>query len=131
VVGLTRPTLFERRPDWGAGRPGQTRLALAPLSTGDSRRLVEAILRRAETIPPALRDLVVERAQGNPFYVEELIKMLIDEGAIQTAGERWVVLPERLSGVQVPPTLTGVVQARLDGLPVMERETLKRASVVG
>jgi class 3 adenylate cyclase len=131
VVGLTRPTLLERRPDWAAGRPGQARLPLAPLSMGETEQLVEALLQRAEVIPPALRDLIVARAEGNPYYVEELIRMLIDEGAIQTSGERWVVMPERLEGVQVPPTLTGVVQARLDALPIAERETLKRAAVVG
>ena len=137
IIALTRPTLFERRPSWGvAGAPFEsvqmhTRLELHPLSTQNSHRLVEEILQRVEDVPPDLRDLIVRGAEGNPFYVEELIKMLIEDGVIVKGPERWRVETERLAEVRVPPTLTGVLQARLDGLPPVERETLQRASVVG
>lgn len=130
LVCLTRPILFERRPTWGEG-PRFTRLTLNPLSIEDTRALVDEILRKAEAVPDDLRELVAGRAEGNPFYVEELIKMLIDDEVIVPGEERWRVEMERLKGVRVPPTLFGVLQARLDGLPSNERELLKRASVVG
>ena len=57
--------------------------------------------------------------------------MLIDDGVIVTEVERWHVETARLAALRVPPTLTGVLQARLDGLPPAERELLQRASVVG
>ena len=79
----------------------------------------------------ALRDLVVDGAEGNPFYVEELIKMLIDDGVIRGGDDRWQIEIERLKKAQVPTTLTGVIQARLDSLPGEERALLQRASVVG
>jgi predicted ATPase len=66
--------------------------------------------------------------------MEELVKMLIDQGAIQTrssGGEAWSVKAERLLVTHVPPTLTGVLQARLDGLPQAEKRALQQASVVG
>src|SRR5262249_23484290 len=75
--------------------------------------------------------LIVSRADGSPFYVEELIKMLIEDGVIVTGAEQWQIRMERLAEIRVPPTLTGVLQARLDGLPPPERETLQQASVVG
>ncbi len=131
VVGLTRPTLFERRPQWGEGPTTHIRVDLRPLSEHDSRQLVAEILRKAPEIPPALQDLIVSRAEGSPFYVEELIKMLIDDGVIVTGDERWQVEARRLAEARVPATLTGVLQARLDGLPPPERETLQQASVVG
>ena len=131
VVGLARPTLFERRPHWGEGHPFHTCLELRSLSRRDSRRLVEEILKRVEQVPLALRELVVGGAEGNPFYVEELIKMLIEDGVIIKGEERWRVEPTRLTTVRVPPTLTGVLQARLDSLPLEERTTLQQASVVG
>jgi class 3 adenylate cyclase/tetratricopeptide (TPR) repeat protein len=131
VVGLARPTLFERRPHWGEGHPFHTRLELCPLSKPDSRCLVEEILKKVEQVPVALRELVVGGAEGNPFYVEELIKMLIEDGVIIKGEERWCVEPTRLTTVRVPPTLTGVLQARLDGLPLEARTTLQQASVVG
>jgi predicted ATPase len=82
-------------------------------------------------IPPELRELVVEGAEGNPFYLEELIKMLIENGVILKGEEAWQIEPERLAQIEVPPTLAGVLQARLDSLPVEERVVLQQASVVG
>lgn len=131
VLGLARPTLFERRPNWGQGPVTHLRLDLRPLSDQDCRRLVAEILRKVPEIPPALQDLIVTRAEGSPFYVEELIKMLIEDGVIQTGDESWSVAMERLAQVRVPATLTGVLQARLDGLAAPERDTLQQASVVG
>ncbi|HMA33371.1 MAG TPA: adenylate/guanylate cyclase domain-containing protein [Chloroflexia bacterium] len=131
IVAVTRPVLLERRPAWGEGWPSHTAIQVDPLSPDDSRALVLEILRRIPTIPAALCDLVVARAAGNPFYAEELIKMLIDDGVIVPGVEHWQVAPGRLATVRVPATLTGVLQARVDGLPALERETLQRASVVG
>jgi tetratricopeptide (TPR) repeat protein len=93
--------------------------------------LVAEILRKVPEIPPVLCDLIVRKAEGNPFYIEELVKMLIEDGVIVPGEERWQVMPDRLAGVRVPPTLTGILQARLDRLPAAERKTLQQASVVG
>ncbi len=131
IVALTRPTLFERRPLWGEGEAFHTRLTLRPLDRHDSRRLVDEILRKVEHVPAELRDTVVAGAEGNPFYLEELVKMLVEAGVISTRGEPWRVDLDRLNAVRVPPTLVGVLQARLDALTPAERETLKRALVVG
>ncbi|MFN2244955.1 MAG: ABC transporter substrate-binding protein, partial [Anaerolineae bacterium] len=131
VVCLARPQLFERRPSWGEGQQTHTQINLKPLSRRASRALVEEILRKAGDIPHELRDLVVEGAEGNPFYVEELIKMLIEDGVIVVGEDFWRVELERLATVHVPPTLTGVLQARLDSLPAEEKMLLQRAAVVG
>ncbi|MGB7922439.1 MAG: tetratricopeptide repeat protein [Pyrinomonadaceae bacterium] len=128
---LSRPTLLEQRPSWGLGLAGGVRLRLLPLSEPESRLLVEEILRQAENVPQELRDLVVGGAEGNPFYLEELIKMLIDQKVIEPGEEQWHVDVSRLAQVRVPPTLTGVLQARLDGLLVWEKNVLQRASIVG
>ncbi|MBN1888307.1 MAG: tetratricopeptide repeat protein [Thermoflexales bacterium] len=132
LVCIARPSLFERRAGWGkAVASMHTRLDVHPLSEEDSRQLVAEILRKVSNVPPALRDLVVSRAEGNPFYVEELIKMLIEDGVIVKGEEQWSVQAEQLEGARVPPTLTGVLQARLDGLVPVERGALQKASVVG
>jgi class 3 adenylate cyclase/tetratricopeptide (TPR) repeat protein len=131
ILSLSRPTLLEQRPAWGEDGAGRTRLMLQPLSKRESRQLVEEILRQAEDVPQELRDLVVTGAEGNPFYLEELIKMLIDQKVIEPGEEHWHVDSTRLAEVKVPPTLTGVLQARLDGLTMPEKTDLQRASVVG
>ncbi len=82
-------------------------------------------------VPHAFRDLLVDGAEGNPFYVEELVRMLIDDRVIERWAGAWSVDLERLKRARVPPTLTGVLQARLDGLPKPERDVLQRAAVVG
>src|SRR5262249_33147332 len=82
-------------------------------------------------VPTALRDLVVDRADGNPFYIEELIKALIDDRVIVKGEGAWSVDTTRLSTVRIPATLTGVLQARLDTLPANLHQLLQRASVVG
>jgi len=131
ILCLSRPVIFERRPHWGEGFGYHQRLEIKPLTKRDSRRLVDEILKRVERVPPQLRDLVVKGTEGNPFYIEELIKMLLEDGVIVKGEARWGVEMDRLAEVDVPRTLTGVLQARLDGLPQGERVLLQHASVVG
>jgi class 3 adenylate cyclase/tetratricopeptide (TPR) repeat protein len=131
ILGAARPTLYERRPRWMAEHPAHTRLDLSLLDSQDSAHLVAEILQRVESVPQRLRELIIERAEGNPFYVEELIKMLIEDGVIVKGEDRWGVVDEKLAGLEVPPTLTGILQARLDALPAIERDALQVASVIG
>ena len=89
------------------------------------------MLKRLAEVPPALAELVARRAEGNPFYMEELVKMLIDRGAIGAAGSTWTLEPQRWLHTEIPATLVGVLQARLDSLPRHERQALQGASVIG
>ncbi|MBK9943205.1 MAG: AAA family ATPase [Kouleothrix sp.] len=130
-VVLARPALFDRRPGWGTEVPAHTRMALRPLNEAESRHMLAQILNQGAQIPAALTELVVGRSEGNPFYLEELVKMLIEDGVIVASAEGWRVEMARLAEAQVPPTLTGVLQARIDALPPDERATLQRASVIG
>jgi class 3 adenylate cyclase/predicted ATPase len=131
IVGLTRSSLFEQRPDWGTGPVQHLNLNLLPLSDADTRLLVLEILQKVPEVPEVLIDLIVKKAEGSPFYVEELIKVLIEGGVIVRGAERWSVQLDRLSNLKVPATLTGLLQARLDSLRLDARETLQQASVVG
>ncbi|MEO8751984.1 MAG: adenylate/guanylate cyclase domain-containing protein [Casimicrobiaceae bacterium] len=130
VLGLARPELFERRPQWNdAG--GVTRVVLAPLDGRASHALAGELLGELGDIPAVLRDLITGTAGGNPFFMEELVKMLVDERAIDTRTRPWTVDPARLQDLRVPPTLTGVLQARLDSLAGDEKQGLQQASVIG
>ena len=131
VLGMTRGTLFERRPLWGGGQRQHERIDLVPLSRRSSRELVDVLLARLDVVPAALRDLLTTSAEGNPYFVEELIGMLVDDGVIVTGPERWTVVGDKLLDVQVPPTLAGVLQARVDALPPTEKAALQLASVIG
>ena len=135
VVCTTRPTLFENHPDWGKADASDKlvfkRIHLASLTELNSRHLVGEILQKVEEIPNSLRDLIVTKAEGNPFFIEELIKMLIEEQVILNESLPWRVDLSHLAGVQIPSTLVEVLQSRLDGLSPEERALLQRASVLG
>ncbi|HRQ37620.1 MAG TPA: protein kinase [Chloroflexota bacterium] len=132
MICLARPSLYERRPAWGSGQSFHTRLELRPLDRRESRNLVRELLQKVADVPRALRDLLVERAEGNPLYMEELVKMLIDDRVIiKQNDDAWAVEEERLGHLEVPATLVGLLQARLDSLLYPEKLTLQRAAVVG
>ena len=131
VVATTRPTLLEERPRWGEGLDHHVRLPLPALSRRETRELVRRLLQHVEDLPVDLAELVVDAADGNPFYVEELVTWLLDAGVVVRDEPRWFVVDELVGSVVVPSTLKGVLQSRLDALGSEERDLLQRASVVG
>lgn len=102
---------------------------LEALSVEDSRTLVANLL-EIESLPAAVRDLILARAEGNPFFVEEVVRMLIEHGAIVQRGERWVATDE-VRDVEIPETLHGLLLARIDQLPDSAKRSLRVASVIG
>jgi class 3 adenylate cyclase len=106
-----------------------TEMRLDPLSIDDSRTLVSNLL-TIESLPAETRDLILARAEGNPFFVEEVIRMLIDRGAIVREGDRWIAT-DKVAAVEIPDTLHGLLLARIDRLPADSRRTLRVASVIG
>ncbi len=131
LVASARPELLERRPHWGDGSPAHLTLRLSSLDATQCEQLAHALLHRAADGAELLRALLIERADGNPFYMEELVRMFIDDGVIAVDGEQWRVLPDKLRLARVPTTLVGVLQARLDALPAGDRLALQQASIVG
>jgi len=104
-------------------------LRLEPLSGDDTRTLVANLL-HVESLPQQTRDHILEKSEGNPFFVEEVIRMLIDRRAIVRQGDRWVATG-RVSDVEIPDTLQGLLLARIDRLPPESKRTLRVAAVIG
>ncbi len=109
--------------------PASLTIYLQPLSAGDSNALIAALL-RVEGLPEAVRQSILARAEGNPFYVEEVVRTMIDQGALYHDGEIWRV-HDSVAYVAVPPTLVGVISARIDLLPALPRHVLQVAAVLG
>jgi predicted ATPase/class 3 adenylate cyclase/regulation of enolase protein 1 (concanavalin A-like superfamily) len=108
-----------------------TDLWLDTLSVDESRVLVGYLL-RIEDLPAELRTKILDHAEGNPFYVEEILRALIDDGAIvfdQDSG-RWRATRE-VADIPIPDTLHGVLTARIDRLQEETRRVLRLASVIG
>jgi predicted ATPase len=106
-----------------------TEIRLEPLTDADSRTLVSNLL-EIESLPDRTRDLIMARAEGNPFFVEEVVRMLIDGGAIVAEGNRWVAT-NRVTGVEIPESLHGLLLARIDQLPDAAKRSLRIAAVIG
>ncbi len=106
-----------------------TEIRLDPLSNEDSRTLVANLL-EIESLPTVTRELILTKAEGNPFFVEEVIRMLVDRGMIERQADRWIAT-ERIADAEIPDTLQGLLLARIDRLPAESRRTLRVASVIG
>lgn len=108
-----------------------TDLRLAPLSAGDSQTLIRNLL-YTEALPPELRDRILGSAEGNPFYVEEIIRSLMDGGAIAWDSDvgRWEAIRD-VTEIAIPDTLQGVLVARIDRLQEETKRVLQLASVIG
>jgi len=129
LICVTRPELLEIRSSWMAGRRNVASIDLAPLRSVDTAKLVNALL-DVSAVSDDVRDAIVDRAEGNPLYVEEFLRMLIDEGALQRRGERWTG-EVRKAELRLPPSLHGIIAARIDRLPSGPKTTLQAAAVIG
>ena len=112
-------------------RHRHTDLWLDALSADESRTLVGHLL-RVEALPVELRGKILDRAEGNPFYVEEIIRTLIDDGAIvyDDAAGQWSAT-RHIADLPIPDTLHGVLMARIDRLEPEAKHVLQLASVIG
>ena len=112
MIALTRPELLDRRPAWGGGRRNYVSIALEPLSDKHAAVLVQQLL---EGRSPDLVERVVRHAEGNPFFVGELVRSML----------------ERPGAEQLPDTVQATVLARLDLLPAGERRTVQLGAIFG
>jgi predicted ATPase len=106
-----------------------TEIRIQPLSDDASRELVANLL-EIESLPEAVRAAILTRSEGNPFFVEEVVRMLIGRGAIVRSGDRWLA-NDSINAIEIPDTLHGLLLARIDQLPDQAKRSLRVASVIG
>ena len=132
VPAVRAVLVFTYRPGYSnpfGDRSYFTRIVPAPLSADDSARMAAAVL-DTEVLPAGLRALVATKAEGNPFYVEELVKSLEEGGALRRANGR-LDLARPVAEIDIPTTIQDVIAARIDRLPEAPKRTLQLASVIG
>ncbi|HJR18704.1 MAG TPA: adenylate/guanylate cyclase domain-containing protein [Actinomycetota bacterium] len=123
VVCLSRPELEERWPTW-SGRAGALVHQLEPLPRDRAAQLLDSLC-KGGGLHPAIRESILERAGGNPFFIEELVRLLLDEGGFPASSDT-VDLADT-----VPGTVQALVSARLDTLPPVAKRVAQTAAVVG
>src|SRR5207344_3519324 len=104
-------------------------VTLGGLDAGAAMRLAANAI-GATDLPAAVAAKVLATSEGNPLFVGELVRMLVDEGAIERQGERWIV-GANLAALEMPPTIHALLAARIERLKPEERSVLERAAVVG
>lgn len=127
LIATTRPELLEARHGWGHRLRGSS-VELEALSSENAVRMIDALLEG--TLPGGLREIVVQRAEGNPFFVEELLGTLIDRSLLERKNGTWR-LAELPPDFAVPDTVQAVVAARVDLLDPEEKQALQAAAVIG
>ncbi len=127
IITLARPELFDRRPDWGAGRRTFTALALDPLPAAAMREMLAALV---PDLPEQAQSAIVDRADGIPLYAVETVRMLLADGRLKAVDGVYRPTGE-LGNLEVPESLRSLIAARLDALAPGDRRLLQDASVLG
>jgi class 3 adenylate cyclase/tetratricopeptide (TPR) repeat protein len=104
-------------------------IVLKPLTSFESRQLVEELL-TIENLPENVRDTILKKSEGNPFFIEEVIRSLIEQGMIYHEDEHWKAKSE-ITDINVPDTIQSVVLSRVDRLQAEAKCVLQCASVIG
>ncbi|MBI4966363.1 MAG: AAA family ATPase [Desulfomonile tiedjei] len=114
----------------GTRLPGcYVEITIQPLDQTNSETLIDNML-AIKGLPYAVKNQIVERAGGNPFFIEEVVRSLIDEGAVVKRDGGFEVT-EKIEKVVIPPTINDVLMARIDRLEERTKELVKMASVIG
>ncbi len=129
ILGAARPEWAPSQAllDGGAYVP----IDLSPLSDEASRALARELLQNMAETPDELVELIVTRAEGVPYYAEELVNWCLDQGVIDRSTEPWRFVPERLADAPLPSTLQHLLLTRLSRLAETERAGLQRGAVFG
>ena len=134
VICLLRPD--KDAPSWSAMEKAQeklgdrfTEVVLEPLDRAHSKELLGNLL-YIEDLPESVRRLILQKAEGNPFFVEEVIRALIDSEYIVQENNHWRATRE-IVNVSIPDTLSGVLSARIDRLPENTKHVAQTAAVLG
>ncbi|MFN2593531.1 MAG: adenylate/guanylate cyclase domain-containing protein, partial [Actinomycetota bacterium] len=126
ILCPSRKDLLDIRPSWGAMG---TSISLEPLTRDDISMLIENLLEDAQ-LPESLRRHIAQAAEGNPLYVEEILRMLIDEKILQQEDGKWRAVGD-IETLSIPPTVQALVAARLDRLAPNEQAVTQRAAIIG
>jgi class 3 adenylate cyclase len=125
----SRPDLTSTRPGWGGGKRNYSAIALDPLGQRDADALVRSLL-DVDGLPDSMFGQILARAEGNPFFLEEIVRQLVDSRSVWLEGGRWRAAGD-ITQVTIPDTVQGVLAARIDLLDPPDRRVLQAAAVVG
>ena len=131
-IGTARVLLLvnyrpEYRHEW-SNRTYYTQLRLDPLGIGSAQEMLVALVGEEPALAP-LKRLIIDKTEGNPFFMEETVQVLFEDGALERNGA--VKLTRPLSELRIPPTVQAILAARIGRLPPAEKVLLQILAVIG
>ena len=129
LLCISRPELLERSPVWGEDSSSRSLIHLTPLTPEEGVALLDNLLLN-NRLSRRFKESIVQRAGGQPFFIEEILRIYLESHAIVKGPGGWV-LSEMDADLKVPDTISATISARLDRLDLMEKSLIQRASVVG
>jgi tetratricopeptide (TPR) repeat protein len=131
LVGSCRPDLLLRLPGLSTIDGEHLKIELSPLSRTESEELLRRLLARAKEVPAEFVEAAIEMTGGNPFFVEQLVRLLLENGTIRVEGDAWAIDAEGIEEVELPMSVEEAVGARIAALSPAERDVLEKAATLG
>jgi tetratricopeptide (TPR) repeat protein len=131
LLCAARNEMLVRYPAWGEGTSDHERIDLRNLEPDDAEAMFRHLLSRCPRIPDDVAQAAVEMTGGNPAFLEQLVRLLLDNGTIDTSGLTWVLDAELAASTVLPMTIEEAIEARIAALERDERDLLEKAAVFG
>ncbi|HEX7702196.1 MAG TPA: tetratricopeptide repeat protein, partial [Kofleriaceae bacterium] len=131
LLTATRPDMLVRTGGWGAGAADHTRIDLRNLESDDAELMFRNLLSRCKEIPEDSAQTAVEMTGGNPAFLEQLVRLFLDNGAITVGPDGWRLDADKAADTELPITIEEAIEARIAALESEERDLLEKAAVFG
>lgn len=131
LIASARPDMIVRCPDWGEGATDHLRIELRNLEPDDAEDMFRALLEQVDDLPEDVVDDAIEMTGGNPYFVEELVRLFLSNGTIDVTGPVWTIDPDAAADTRLPISIEEAIEARIAALEAPERDLLEKGAVFG
>jgi len=131
LLCAARPEMLVRSAGWGEGAVDHTRIDLRNLEPDDAEQMFLNLMARCKDVPEDTAQAAVEMTGGNPAFLEQLVRLFLDNGAIEVSGQVWRLDADRAADTELPVSIEEAIEARIAALESEERDLLEKAAVFG
>jgi tetratricopeptide (TPR) repeat protein len=131
IIATARPELLVRRPRWCTKVTEHTRMELRNLDDAEAATLIRQLLARCDHVPTELIEDAVEQTGGNPHFIEELVRLFISNGTIDTRAPVWKIDADAAAETELPISIEEAIGARIAALAPDERALLEKGAIFG
>jgi tetratricopeptide (TPR) repeat protein len=131
LLTAARPEMLVHAGGWGEGAVDHERIDLRNLENDDAEQMFTALMQRCDRVPEDITQMAVEQTGGNPAFLEQLVRLYLENGAIDASGAVWKLDADRAAETELPVSIDEAIEARIAALENEERELLEKAAVFG